>query len=409
MAAAPEAGRSRNPLALVCLLAPCLLALCLSACSRQSAPSYSARIADLILLHGHIYTADPAHPWAEALALHQDRILAVGSNQAIVKYKLSATRVVDLHGHIALPGLIDSHTHFLEGSRQLANGTRQRTASPDEQLRWLQLGLQFANQHGITTVINSTAGDAEEHLFEQLHQSQSLTVRIVNAFPAGAGIALASLPDKLRAFANRRHRDQSVWLRAGAVEFSPESASRSARMPRGSVSRQISSLLEDDLSWLEHGGYQVAVQSSKALAPSAIEQAFAHIEQQNGRRDRRWQVQYEPTAGASFWHSLVEPSGPTILASDWPAGPLDPFAILQAAVTRQVAGGATLDQALAAFTRHAAYGAFLDQELGTLAPGKLADLIVVSPDPFHAPAGQLKNTKVLMTLVGGKRVWGSVD
>lgn len=72
--------------------------------------------ADLILTNAAILTADPANPRAEALAIAQGRILAVGRAGDIAALAGPGTQVVNLHGRGVLPGMIDSHTHGLWGA-----------------------------------------------------------------------------------------------------------------------------------------------------------------------------------------------------------------------------------------------------------------------------------------------------
>jgi len=69
--------------------------------------------ADLVLVEGKIVTMDEAKPQAEALAVRGDRIVAVGTSQEIKAYIGGQTRVLDLRGKLAVPGLIDSHVHFM--------------------------------------------------------------------------------------------------------------------------------------------------------------------------------------------------------------------------------------------------------------------------------------------------------
>ena len=69
--------------------------------------------ADLVLEHGTIVTVDSAQPHAEALAIRGHRILAVGSDAAIARYVGPDTKVIDLHGRLAIPGFIDAHAHFM--------------------------------------------------------------------------------------------------------------------------------------------------------------------------------------------------------------------------------------------------------------------------------------------------------
>src|SRR5260370_4029836 len=70
--------------------------------------------ADLVFINGNIHTANEKQPRAEAVAVKGDRIVFVGSNAAAKKYEGPATRIVDLHGAIMLPGMTDAHQH-LEG------------------------------------------------------------------------------------------------------------------------------------------------------------------------------------------------------------------------------------------------------------------------------------------------------
>jgi len=69
--------------------------------------------ADLVLRGGKIVTMDDLTPEAEALAIRGDTIVAVGSNQEIEPFVGPATEVVELDGHLAIPGLIEGHGHFL--------------------------------------------------------------------------------------------------------------------------------------------------------------------------------------------------------------------------------------------------------------------------------------------------------
>jgi len=75
--------------------------------------------ADLILIHGRVYTVDSKHPWAEAIAVRADKIVAVGTNQEIVRYRTPAMKVIDAKGHLVLPGFTDCHVHFMDGSTSL--------------------------------------------------------------------------------------------------------------------------------------------------------------------------------------------------------------------------------------------------------------------------------------------------
>jgi len=70
-------------------------------------------MADLVLLHGKILTLNPARPQVEALAVEGDTIMAVGSDDEIEPCIGAQTRVIDLQGRLAVPGLIDGHGHYM--------------------------------------------------------------------------------------------------------------------------------------------------------------------------------------------------------------------------------------------------------------------------------------------------------
>jgi predicted amidohydrolase YtcJ len=77
--------------------------------------------ADLILVKGRIVTLDDRFGTVEALAAGDGVILAVGTNEEVQRYVGPETRTIDLHGRLAVPGLIDSHAHFTGIGRALMN------------------------------------------------------------------------------------------------------------------------------------------------------------------------------------------------------------------------------------------------------------------------------------------------
>ncbi|AJP74429.1 amidohydrolase [Sphingomonas hengshuiensis] len=87
----------------------------LLAVSANSAPPQEAPAADLILTNGRIYTVEAGAPWAEAVAIRDGRILAVGTRAEIAARKGAKTRVVDLHGRLLLPAFGDAHAHPIFG------------------------------------------------------------------------------------------------------------------------------------------------------------------------------------------------------------------------------------------------------------------------------------------------------
>lgn len=102
--------------------------------------------------------------------------------------------------------------------------------------------------------------------------------------------------------------------------------------------------------------------------------------------------------------SLLEAGIPVALGSD---GPMNPYLNIMLAAERpgRHAEAITREQAVIAYTLTSAYAQFAEKEKGSLAPGKLADLAVLSQDIFTVPAGELPKTKSVLTLVGGETVY----
>jgi len=74
------------------------------------------KAADTVLLHARIYTVNSQQPWAQALAIHDGKIVAVGTDREIAHYRGKHTTVLDAKGRLVLPGFTDCHAHFLDGS-----------------------------------------------------------------------------------------------------------------------------------------------------------------------------------------------------------------------------------------------------------------------------------------------------
>ncbi|MGA8037940.1 MAG: amidohydrolase [Candidatus Acidiferrales bacterium] len=74
----------------------------------------------VLFTNGQIYTSNPAQPWAEAIAIRGNKIAAVGSNADLQALRGPNTKTIDLAGRMAMPGIIDTHTHFLQASELLA-------------------------------------------------------------------------------------------------------------------------------------------------------------------------------------------------------------------------------------------------------------------------------------------------
>ena len=69
---------------------------------------------EIILFNASIATQNPQKPTAQAVAVGQGKILAVGSNEDVMPLAVAGTETIDLDGRLVVPGFIDTHIHFYE-------------------------------------------------------------------------------------------------------------------------------------------------------------------------------------------------------------------------------------------------------------------------------------------------------
>ena len=93
----------------------------------------SAETADTIYHNGTILTIDDARPRAEAVAVKDGKILAVGAKDEVLKTKGDGSKVVDLGGRTMLPGFVDAHGHMMGGGLQALSANL--LAPPDGEVK----------------------------------------------------------------------------------------------------------------------------------------------------------------------------------------------------------------------------------------------------------------------------------
>ncbi len=92
----------------------------------------STQTSDMIVTNARIWTGNAEQPYAEAMAVSGDTIVAIGSIREVMKYKSGADTVIDLGGRFVAPGFIDSHLHLLQGGSNLASVQLRDASTPEE-------------------------------------------------------------------------------------------------------------------------------------------------------------------------------------------------------------------------------------------------------------------------------------
>jgi predicted amidohydrolase YtcJ len=111
-----------------CLAVWLLSAALLPGCSTEPVPE----AASLVVTNARVWTGNPDQPWAEAVAVRGETILAVGTGPEIDRTVADSTEVIDAGGAMLVPGFIDSHVHFLDGGSTIASVQLRDAATPAE-------------------------------------------------------------------------------------------------------------------------------------------------------------------------------------------------------------------------------------------------------------------------------------
>ena len=120
------------------------LPLLLCAASISGAQGRIVEPADIIVLHGRVYTENPQQPWAQAVAIYRGKIVAVGDDPEIERRRGIGTNVINAGGKLVLPGFVDCHIHFIDGSFSLGRVNLEGAKDPADIQKRLR---EYAAEH----------------------------------------------------------------------------------------------------------------------------------------------------------------------------------------------------------------------------------------------------------------------
>jgi predicted amidohydrolase YtcJ len=334
-----------------------------------------------------------------------------------------------------------------------------------EKLAALRAGIHWANEQGLTRV-HSAGGDFEEFdLYDELRRQGDLTLRMYIAYFLNPP---ELRPQDLAAIEDARKKYTGDWLSGGAVKMMIDGVveSHTAAMLepyRDDPSTKGKLFWEPDkykaaVAELDKRGLQLFTHAIGDYAVRTALDAYENAENMNHTRDRRPRIEHVETVTARdiprfgmlgviasmqplhaypdedtlrvwagnngpdrasrawVWNSIAKAGGHLAFGSDWNVVTLNPWEGLEMAVTRQTkegtpAGGwlpeerVTLGQAILAYTLGAAYAGRREKTEGSIEPGKLADLVIVSQNIFEIDAHAIRKTRVVKTIIGGKVVY----
>jgi len=139
--------------------------------------------------------------------------------------------------------------------------------------------------------------------------------------------------------------------------------------------------------------------------------------------DGRWaekRIGHERAKTTYAFRSLLDSGATLAFGTDWTVAPLNPMLSIYAAVTRRTLDGKhpngwipeqkiSVEKAVRAYTIGSAYAEFQENEKGTIVPGKLADLVILSRDIFKIDPNEIDKVKVVMTIMNDSVVYEEQD
>ncbi|MBN2011568.1 amidohydrolase family protein [candidate division KSB1 bacterium] len=402
---------------------------------------------DVIYYNANIITMDASQPNGQAIAIANDKIVAVGDNESVMALSNERTAIVNAHGSTIVPGFIDAHAHRI-GDRWLWGiNDPDSIIQKSIELGWTGIHELFVNRDRLNEL-------------KKLDEEHRLRLRV------DAYLALASGSDDCGNWIDTFYEEQtpgemiSPYLKLAGVKIT--------------LDREWGQCIffdQDELNGMVYDahsrGWQIAVHTFAYESSRRIVKAF--LEALNGESNETYRHRLEHIALVSDsllnvikelrliasvqlgtpTGMLTEPSfientpeeqynwlvrtrdfidaGIKVIGStDAPWGTVDwrgaggtshfgsPLWLIYEAVTKKgyysgstpnsfVASQAiTAEEAIRTMTINAAYATFEDDVRGSLTSGKWADLVFLSDDPTAVDPEEIMDIKVLLTMIGGK-------
>jgi predicted amidohydrolase YtcJ len=331
-----------------------------------------------------------------------------------------------------------------------------------ERRRAIDSALQEAAMRGVTSAQDMSLDYGDLAVYSQLQAQGKLTVRLYGApliaaveDQAKLGIGHAFGSPSLRIGALKMFADGSLGSRTAyfTQPYSDEPGNRgllfSDMLPLPKAAERLMRADETNLQVCTHAIGDAAIKTTLDL--------YQAVEKNHGSKDRRWRIEHaQHMSAADFdrfaqlhviasvqpyqaiddgrwaearighdrasrtyaFRTFMQHGVRLAFGTDWPVAPLDPMLTLYAAVTRATLDGKypqgwfpeqklSIQESIAAYTIGAAYAEFQEQEKGSIEPGKLADMVLLSQDVLTIAPAAIRDTQVLKTFLGGVEIYDS--
>ncbi len=335
--------------------------------------------------------------------------------------------------------------------------------TPEQMAESVKAAMRNAAQNGVTSVQDMSASPDVLSVYQQLLERGELTVRIYGHQPidsysrlVAVGIRAGLGNDKLKIGAVKGFADGSLGSTT-ALFYEPY-LDEPGTAGLANEDMIPESKMLDRVTAADAAGLQVAIHAIGDKANAAVLKIFAVAAARNGPKDRRFRIEHAQhlrpegiraladqrvVASMQPYHaiddgrwaekrigperakltyafrSLLDAGATLAFGSDWDVAPMEPLMGIYAAATRRTLDGKhpggwvpeqkiTVAEAIRAYTMGSAYASFDENIKGSIEPGKLADLAVLSDDILHIAPERLDEVGVLMTIFDGKLIYDRV-
>ncbi len=329
----------------------------------------------------------------------------------------------------------------------------------EDKLKAARAATEHAARLGVTSVQDMSAG-TDVGVYQELLNRGELKTRIyaISPLPAWERVARTGVRahfgnEMLRIGGLKGFSDGSLGSTT-AFFYSPyldapdtHGLAGDEMYPEGAMLKRIREA--------DNAGLQIMIHAIGDRANDLILSIFEDISRANGPRDRRFRIEHaqhlrladiprfarsQVIASMQPYHtiddgrwaekrigkerakttyafrSLLDAGATLAFGTDWTVAPLDPMLTIYAAVTRRTIDGKnskgwipeqkiSVEETVRAYTVGSAYAEFAENVKGSITPGKLADLVMLSRDIFKIDSKDIEKVKVLMTIVDGRVVY----
>ncbi len=334
----------------------------------------------------------------------------------------------------------------------------------DQRRHAIERALEHAASLGVTSVQHMNPDSADIAIYSELLDEGKLTTRIY------AAPLITQVDDQVKLGIRRAFG--GPYLRIGGVKAYADGSLGSTTAyffepfsdqpgNRGLLSDEMQpiALMRDRMMRADAAGLQLCTHAIGDAGISAILDIYDEIEKAHGSRDRRWRIEHaqhmaakdfarlaqlQVIASVQPYHAIddgrwaehrighdrasrtyafrtfLDHGVRLALGTDWNVAPLNPMLTLYAATTRATLDGKnpngwfpeqklTIKEAIEAYTVGSAYAEFQENEKGSIAAGKLADMVLLSDDVLSIVSVNIRDVKVLKTWVGGKLIYDAAS